>query len=129
MAPPRVKRSDRVAELIRTEIMDMLIRGVVRDARAESACVTRVRVSDDLRNATVYVRLARADVSEEAMREAIGALNHARGFLRRALAPRLRLKYQPDIEFAWDSEVERAARIESLLSEIANEKKSDEEPR
>ena len=122
------KRSDRVAERIRTELMELLVRGVVRDARADGACVTGVSVSDDLRQATVYVRLARPDVSEAAARAAVDALNHARGFLRRELAPRLGLKYQPDIAFAWGATIDRAARIESLLSEIADERKRSEEP-
>ena len=122
MAPPRAKRSDRVAERIRTELMDLLIRGVVRDARAASACVTRVRVSDDLRHATVYVRLGVPDVSQKAAEAAVEALNHARGFLRRELTPRLGLKYQPDVSFAWDAEVDRANRIEHLLAEIAQDR-------
>lgn len=128
MAPTKPKRSDRIAERIRTEMMDLLIRGVVRDARAEGACVTGVRVSDDLRHAIVYVRLTRPDVSEAAARSAVDALNHARGFLRRELTPRLSLKYQPDIAFAWDDTIDRAARVESLLMEIADERKGREEP-
>jgi ribosome-binding factor A len=126
MAKP--KRSDRVAERIRTELMDLLIRGVVRDARAEGAVVTAVRVSDDLRHATVYVRIARPDVSEAAAHAAVEALNRARGFLRRELTPRLGLKYQPDIAFAWDAEIDRAARVERLLAEIADEKAGRGEP-
>lgn len=126
MATPKVKRSDRVAERIRTELMDMLIRGVVRDARADGACVTHVRVTDDLRRAMVYVRLTRPDVSEAAARAAVEALRGARGFLRRELTPRLGLKFQPEIDFAWDDTVDRATRIETLLSEIAAEGRDDE---
>lgn len=127
MAPSKPKRSDRIAERIRTEMMDLLIRGVVRDARADGTCVTGVRVSDDLRHATVYVRLTRADVSEAAAHSAVDALNHARGFVRRELTPRLGLKYQPEIAFAWDETIDSATRVESLLLEIANERKGREE--
>lgn len=128
MAPSKPKRSERIAERIRTELMDLLIRGVVRDARADGACVTGVRVSDDLRHATVYVRLTRPDASEAAARAAVDALNHARGFLRRELTPRLGMKYQPEVAFAWDETIDRAARVERLLLEIADERKGDKEP-
>jgi ribosome-binding factor A len=123
MPASRPKRSDRVAERIREELMDVLIRGVVRDARADGVCVTGVRVSDDLRHARVFVRLGRPDASDAAAHGAVDALNRARGFLRRELTPRLGLKYQPEITFAWDEAVDRAGRVEDLLAEIAREGK------
>lgn len=121
MAPVKPKRSERVGERIRAELMEIFLRGVLRDPRASEVIVTHVRVTDDLRNATVYVRLARGEVRPEEARAAIDALGRARGFLRRELAPRLRLKHQPDLEFAWDEQIDRAERIEQLLQEIAHQ--------
>jgi ribosome-binding factor A len=115
------RRADRVAERIKAELMELLLRGVVRDPEARDACVTAVKVSDDLRHAVVYVRLLRSEVSEAARVAAVAALNRAAGFLRRELAPRLRLKHQPELRFFWDDDLDRAARIEALLSEIASE--------
>jgi ribosome-binding factor A len=115
------RRAERVAERIRAELMALLVRGGVRDPSAADAYVTAVQVSDDLRHARVYVRLLRAETTEAEQRAAVAALSRAAGFLRRELAPALRLKYQPELRFFWDDNVDRAARVETLLSEIERE--------
>jgi ribosome-binding factor A len=115
------RRADRVAERIKVELSELLLRGTVRDPDAADACVTDVKVSDDLSHARVYVRLLRNDVSEKAQAGAIEALNRAAGFLRRELSPKLKLKYQPELRFFWDEGIDRATRIEELLSEIERE--------
>jgi ribosome-binding factor A len=110
-----------VAERIKAELMELLLRGVVRDPAAADCYVSAVEVSDDLRHARVYLRLLRMGVDDAARRRAVEALQRASGFLRRELAPRLRMKYQPELRFEWDEGVDRAARIEELLSEIERE--------
>ena len=115
------RRAERVAERIRIELMDLLVRGVVRDPQAADCFVTAVRVSDDLRNARVWVRKLRADIVDAERAQTEAALNRAAGFLRRELAPRLRLKHQPELRFVWDEGEERAARIEALLAEDRRE--------
>jgi ribosome-binding factor A len=115
------RRADRVAERIKVELMDLFLRGELRDPRARDAYVTAVAVSDDLSHARVFVR-ALGDVDNEAeQKQVVAALNRASGFLRRALATRVELKHQPELRFIWDAGVERAARIEELLSEIQRE--------
>lgn len=115
------RRAERVAERIRVELMELFLRGTVRDPNAEGACVTTVKVSDDLSHARVYVRLLRAEVDEETRLRAVKALNHAAGFLRRELAALIKLKYQPELRFFWDEGIDQAVRIEALLSEIERE--------
>jgi ribosome-binding factor A len=110
-----------VAERIRSELMQLLLRGVVRDPAAADSCVTDVVMSDDLGIAKVYVRLLRGEVDEPAQQRALDALGRASGFLRRELAPKLKLKYLPELRFYWDEGIDRAGRIESLLSEIERE--------
>lgn len=104
--------------------MELFLRGALRDPGASDVVVTHVRVTDDLRHATVYVRIARGEVDGEQAKRAVEALTRARGFLRRELAPRLRMKRQPDLAFVWDEQIDRAGRIEQLLEEIAHEGKS-----
>jgi ribosome-binding factor A len=111
------RRAERIAERIRVELMDRLVRGIVRDPAAADCFVTAVRVTDDLRTARVWVRMLRADLTDDARTEAVAALNRAAGFLRRELAPHLKLKHQPELRFVWDEGEERAARIEALLAE------------
>jgi ribosome-binding factor A len=111
------RRAERVAERIKVELMDLLVRGVVRDPSVADCFVTAVRVSDDLRTARIWVRMLRTDVTEVAREQAVTALNRAAGFMRRELAPHLRLKHQPELRFVWDEGQETAARIEALLAE------------
>ena len=115
------RRAERVAERIKAELAALLVRGIVRDPSAADSCVTGVKVSDDLSHARVFVRLLRAEVSEQAQERAVDALNRAAGFLRRELATVLELRHQPELRFFWDEDLDRATRIDALLSEIERE--------
>lgn len=117
------RRAERVGERIKTELMELLLRGDVRDPGAADCFVTDVVVSDDLSVARVYVRVLREDVKESEQRRVLSALGRAAGYLRRELASRLDIKHQPELRFFWDDGVDRAERIERLLAEIASEGK------
>lgn len=121
MSPARPKRADRVAERLRAELMDMLLRGDVRDPAVHDAFVTAVRLSDDLRHARIYVRQATGDADPAQQRALIRGLGRAASFIRRELSPRLQLKYLPELKFFWDDGVDRAARVEELLEDIREE--------
>jgi|SRR5690606_361326 len=114
-------RPARVAERIREELMDLVLRGAIKDPRASGAVIHAVKVSGDLRHARVWVRLIDLEPSEARKKELIAALGRAGGFLRRELGPRLRIKHTPELTFVWDDTAERAARVETLLEEIREE--------
>ncbi len=126
MSAAPIKRSVRVAERIRSELMDLVLSGSVKDPRVSGAVVTNVRVTDDLRHARVYVRLLEQDPPERRRKELVTALGRASGFLRREIGARLHLKYTPELRFEWDETVDRAARIERVLDEIREEEAGDE---
>ena len=114
------RRADRVAERLRSELMDLLLRGSVRDPAASDVLVSAVRMTDDLSIARVYVRLLQeADGARQD--EVVDALGRAKGFLRRELGQRLQLRHVPSLEFYWDDVVDSALRIESILDEIRDE--------
>ena len=121
MNGPAPRRPQRVAERIKTELMEVFLRDGLRDPAAQDCYVTAVAMSDDLRTARVYVRLLRPELTDAMRTEAMRALGRAAGFLRREIAPRLNLKHQPELRFYWDEGTEKAARIEELLSEIERE--------
>ena len=88
MSEPR--RADRVAERLRAELSELLLRGRVRDPGAKDVVVSAVRVTDDLSLARVYVRvLQEADARRK--QRVVAALTRASGFLRRELAAKLKL--------------------------------------
>ena len=115
------KRSDRVGERIRAELMEMITRGAFRDPGLSSCYVTEVKMTDDLRYARVYVRSLLTDVSDADREKVIAGLGRASAYIRRELAPRLKLKYHPELKFFWDDNVDRARRVEELLHEIEKE--------
>lgn len=116
------KRTDRVAEQLRAELMELVLRGEVRDPRASGVHVAGVLMTPDLRQAKVQVRLAH-DASPDAnkKREVVQALQHASGHLRRLLGPRLNLRYLPELRFFWDDGGDHSLRLHELLAEIGDE--------
>ena len=117
----KTKRGDRVAERLRAELMALLLRGAVRDPAVRDAIVTTVRITADLRHARVYVRTLEPESTEARRQELVTGLTRAAPFLRRELAPKLALKYQPELKFYWDEGLDEATRIEALLEEVRNE--------
>jgi len=121
----RPKRADRVAERLRAELMELLLRGAVRDPAVEGCFISAVELSDDLQHARIYVRMGdgqEGDAAELRGREAVAALERAAGFIQRRLSPRLELKYQPRLRFYWDRSVDQARRVDELLDEIASDR-------
>ena len=119
---PRVeqKRSVRVAERVRAEVMELLLRGAVRDPRVKDVLVSEVRVTDDLGHARVYVRTMQP--SDERQRAAVvQGLERASGYIRREVGAKLGLRYTPAFQFFWDEVVDSALKIESVLAEIRAE--------
>lgn len=109
--------SQRAREKIREAIkrkLGEILEFEARDPRLEWVTVMDVRLSRDLRYATVLVSTLGGGVSEE---EAVAVLTQHKGFLRSELAKRLRLRRVPELRFEPDLTVRRARRIEQLLAE------------
>jgi ribosome-binding factor A len=103
----------RVGELVRHAVADMLTRGEVHDPDLKGHVITvpEVRMSPDLRLATVYVMpLGGRDVDV-----VVAALERNKKFLRGEIAHRVNLKFAPEIRFRADERFEEAERIEKLL--------------
>ncbi|MCK9362930.1 MAG: 30S ribosome-binding factor RbfA [Syntrophales bacterium] len=114
------KRADRVADLIKIEIADILLKQV-RDPRIGVLTITGVKVSDDLRSARIYFVEFGKNECSEGVKE---GLKKASGFLRRELGRRLQLRYAPELFFSYDPSFAYGERIEELIAEI--HKKEDD---
>jgi ribosome-binding factor A len=107
------QRQLRVGELIRHELADMLTRGEIHDPVLEAHLITvpEVRMSPDLRLATIYVMpLGGRDVEE-----VLGAFDRNKRYVRGEIARRVNLKFAPEIRFRIDDRFDEAERIEKLL--------------
>ncbi|MFZ3357132.1 MAG: 30S ribosome-binding factor RbfA [Xanthobacteraceae bacterium] len=107
------QRQLRVGELIRHEIADMLTRGEVHDPVIETHMITvpEVRMSPDLRLATIYVMPLGGRDAEDV----IDALERNKRYVRGEIAKRVNLKFAPEIRFRVDERFDEAERIEKLL--------------
>ena len=115
----RFKRADRVADVIQREISSLLLKKV-KDPRIRNVTVTGVKVTDDLRLATVYY------TSMDEDKEIVGeGLSSAKKMIRREIGRALYLRYVPDIRFDYDSSFDYADRIERLLKGIKDEPGQD----
>ncbi len=108
-------RIERVNTLLRREISD-LIQQELRDPRlSEFIAVTEVDTSPDLKHAKVYISSMSGQQEEQKI---LGVLNAASGFLRTALAGKIRMRYTPELHFVWDNSIEHGDRILRLIDEI-----------
>ncbi|VAV82613.1 Ribosome-binding factor A [hydrothermal vent metagenome] len=111
----KYKRSDRVGDLVAQEVASMLLQGEIKDPKIGFVTITRVKMSPDMKHARIYFSVMG---DEKSVRKSGHALNRARGFIRRALAKKVQLKYIPEIFFEFDDSLEYSMRIEELLSDI-----------
>lgn len=102
----------RIGEQVRHVLAGLLQRGEVRDPVLESTIVSvsEVRVSPDLRIATVYVKALGGDD-----REVITALARNARYLRGVVAHAMSTKYTPELRFRVDESYDTAGRIDALL--------------
>ncbi len=102
---------------MKQEIADILMRKI-KDPRIGFVTVTDVEVSDDLRNAKVFVSIYGEDKAQT-----LKGLESASAFIRSELGRRMRMRFVPELLFRFDSTVERGAHIMELLHEIEQEEK------
>jgi len=110
-------RIERVGNLIRHEITELLQRQVKDPRLGNFVTVTEVSISPDLRYAKVFVSCIG---SEEVKRDTLSGLAAASGFLRNQLAKRLQLRRIPELSFHWDDSIERGAHLLQLIDEVSS---------
>jgi ribosome-binding factor A len=116
---PTGHRHERIGEEIAHEVNAMLA-GELKDPRLECmAVVSEVRVAPDMRHARVYISVRG---TEEEQKDAVKALEHASGYIRRELVERLQLRRAPDLHFTLDRSQEYSERIEQLLKDMKKDK-------
>jgi len=115
------QRTDRVADLMRRDIAEVLLREV-KDPRVSFVTITDVRLSKDLRNARVFFTALLKD--GQTLEDVTEGLRHAAGFVQRKVGGRLQLRCTPHITFAYDSSLENGSRMDSILRGIEQELES-----
>ena len=119
------QRQLRVGELVRDALAEMLSRGEVHDPVIEGHMITvpEVRMSPDLRLATIYVMPMGGRDAEKV----VAAFELHKKFLRAEIAHRINLKFAPDIRFRVDERFDEVERIDKLLRSPAVKRDLDDE--
>ena len=112
-------RSDRVAEELQRQISTIIQRKIA-DPRLKLLSITGVKLSPDLKNATIYYSLGGEDHAAAAI-----ALKKAAIAIRSMLTDRVVLRRIPALNFVFDESQEGAHRISSLLNELEVQEDND----
>lgn len=115
------KRSEKVADLIRKEVSEMLVK-TVKDPRIGLITLTRVKVTEDCRSARIYFSVPGSGEEKE---RSLQGLRSATGYIRRELARRINLRYTPEITFEFDPSIEYAIHIGEVLQTLQKEREEN----
>jgi ribosome-binding factor A len=108
------RRSQRVASQIKTEI-SWLIEHSLRDPNKGFITITKVRLSPDLKIASIYYSVLGSDQDRENSKE---TLARSKSFLKRELGDRINLRVVPELRFFYDDSLDYSDKISSLLNKI-----------
>jgi ribosome-binding factor A len=108
------RRPGRLAGQVQEEISEIIQRRI-KDPRLGFVTVTQVKMTADLRHATIHVSVLGGDEERE---KSLECLASASNFIRSELGKRLRVKHIPDLKFFFDDSAIKGARIERILKHL-----------
>lgn len=115
------QRQLRAGELVRHALVEIFAREDLRDPvlAGLSLTISEVRLSPDLKQATIFCAPLGASIDTEKHPEIVKALNHASPHLRHLLGRKIDMKFTPQLVFRADESFSEARRIDELLSSPA----------
>ncbi|MGB4440051.1 MAG: 30S ribosome-binding factor RbfA [Sedimentibacter sp.] len=112
------RRNERLSGEMKRVISE-IIRNEVKDPRiSELMSVTDVHVTEDLKYAKVYISVY-GDI-----KPTLEALESAKGFIRREVGKRVKLRLTPELLFEQDSSIEKGIYMSSLINKVIKEEAS-----
>jgi ribosome-binding factor A len=112
------RRQKRVSHLIKEELSRLVIEAF-QDSSSGLITITRVSMSKDLKIAHVYLSV----LGQSPKQEILDLLNERKGYLRKAVASKTKLKYNPMLIFSLDDSFEYEDRIQEIMKTL---KKNEE---
>ncbi len=83
----------------------------------EMATISGVKLSSDLRIAYVYIAVFG---DKKRISEALKGFKKSKGFIKKSIAPKLGLKYMPDLRFVHDDTFDKAAKMDALIKSASS---------
>jgi ribosome-binding factor A len=98
----------------------------LKDPRLNMVSISDARITKDLKHCKVFVSVLSNLDDQEHIDEVMQCLEKAKGFMKKELGAKIRMRYTPELYFKFDDTVRHAVRISSILKSI-NEDKIDED--
>jgi len=111
-------RQKRVASLIKEELSHLLIEEI-QDSSSGLITLTRVEMTPDLKAAYIYLSIFGSEQKEATLQ----LLNRKKGILRKSIASKVKLKYNPELIFSFDPNPDYEAKIDKILEDIKKNEK------
>jgi len=115
-------RADRISGRIQLAITELLSKKM-QDPRIELVTISGVKLTPDLRVAHVYIAVFG---DKKRIREALEGFKKSKGFIKKSIAPKLGLKFMPELNFIHDDSFDKAAKMDELIKS-ANIPPSDDQ--
>lgn len=114
----RSRRPEIVGDEIQ-KIISGIISGKLNDPRVPlMTTVTAVKMSKDLSHATVFISVFG---DERTKKEAMDAIDHAKGFIRYETVQQINLRVAPELHFKLDNTLDEAERMDALIKKTIAE--------
>src|SRR5512135_1983381 len=121
---PQTHRIERVNQLIRQELSQLLQRGTKDPRLSGYISINSVETTPDLRHAKIFVSCI-CDV--ERRKEILAALAHSSGFFRTELARHLTMRRVPELHYVWDDSIEKGSNLLALMDRVKSEDSANPE--
>jgi len=109
-----MNRQEKVAEALKREISN-IVQNDLKDPRLRFITITRVNLSRDLKYAQIYFSVLS---DEEGVKKTKEGLNNAKGFVKRLISERLKIRFTPEISFKLDPSIEYSIKLQQELDRI-----------
>jgi ribosome-binding factor A len=112
------RRTERVASTIHQELAMIILRELSDPRLTGLPSITRVKVSDDLSVADVFVTIMGTPGQQNA---ALNALKHSATLMRTRLTKQMTLRIAPFLKFHIDEDLKKELELEEVLRKVAEE--------
>ena len=109
-------RAERISGKIQHAITELLNKKM-QDPRLEMATVSGVKLTSDLRVAHVYITVFG---DKKRINDTLHGFKNSKGFIKKSIAPKLGLRYMPDLKFIHDDSFDKAAKMDALIKSAIN---------
>jgi ribosome-binding factor A len=119
---PQTHRIDKINQLIRQELSDLLLRESKDPRLSGYISINSVTTTPDLRYAKVLVSCV---CEEDRQKDILAALTHSAGFFRSEMAKHFSMRRVPELSFAWDNSIARGANLLSYMDKVLGDPPPD----